>query len=321
MASNVFTVLLSMLFGIVMPKIETTSVVYSKIYQDEPRVPPGKQGFKAYPIKVEFAKKPGYSILINLRVKWARREDIGFYIFDEQNYQIWSKMLEAMARGKRDYESPYALVSLPRVRRGEFKFKPPFNGTYHIVLDNRYSVITSKSVIVEITEVWYEVPSGQIQKLETMKPLPPTPVEEETGLVSLQTKEYVERQLQTHDWKDVLRELDRAERAYNDGRMGDCCNNLRMALITLWIKIYETLEHKSCPIKPGKSVDISPLINSIITHGMPEDLAKDVGRIWSFISERAHIEKRGGVPPPESETRYGLQQTFATVEYLLQFAS
>jgi len=139
--------------------------------------------------------------------------------------------------------------------------------------------------------------------------------------ISLPLRIYIEQQLRKLGWTDVLRELDNALKAFEEGRTGDCCNNLRMGLITLMVKMYETLTKKSAPTPPGKTTDIRPLIRTLEQHGLSKDTGSNIRMTWSYVSERAHIEKRGGLPPSECETRYGLQMTFAAVEFLLRFYS
>jgi hypothetical protein len=139
-------------------------------------------------------------------------------------------------------------------------------------------------------------------------------------MLSVPNLVYVEQKLTSLGWREAYRELYRALVAFEDGRMPDCCNNLRMGLITVWIKVCENLEGKSMQVQVGKTVDMGPLNKCLKQHGLSEDSIGMIGRTWSYVSDRAHIEKRGGQAPPESEVRYGVQLTFATVEYLLKFA-
>jgi hypothetical protein len=130
---------------------------------------------------------------------------------------------------------------------------------------------------------------------------------------------YIKQKLVSLGWKNAWRELDRAIRAFEENRTADCCNNLRMGLITTLVKAYEHFEKQQAPTLPGKTTDITPLIKSLQKHKVPKDATSMIRQSWSYVSERAHIEKRGGIQPSRPETLYGLQVTFAAVEFILKF--
>jgi hypothetical protein len=129
---------------------------------------------------------------------------------------------------------------------------------------------------------------------------------------------YIEQKLISLGWRECWRELDKALEAFEDERISDCCNNLRMGLITIWIKVCEKLEGKPIDVQVGKTIDIKLLNKCLKEHGLPEDTVGMLDRTWSYVSERAHIEKRGGQAPSQFEVRYGIQLVFATIEYLLR---
>jgi len=135
--------------------------------------------------------------------------------------------------------------------------------------------------------------------------------------LSARVPDFIERTLEKLGWEDVLLELKNALRAFDENRLGDCCNNLRMGLATLLTKIYESLTGKPAPIKPGKSTDIPEILKVLKMYGLPEDAAATIRLTWSYTSERAHIEKRGGKQPSVEEVRYGIQLTFSAIEFLL----
>ena len=139
--------------------------------------------------------------------------------------------------------------------------------------------------------------------------------------ISLPSRVFIQQKLQELSWIDIARELDNALKAFEEGRTGDCCNNLRMGLITALVKIYELFERQQAPTPPGKTTDIGPLMNTLEQHGFSGDNCSMIRRTWSYVSERAHIEKRSGKLPQESETRYAIQTTFAAIEFLLRFLS
>ena len=140
-------------------------------------------------------------------------------------------------------------------------------------------------------------------------------------MLSVPNRVYVEQKLTSLRWREAWRELDRALEAFEDGRMPDCCNNLRMGLITAWIKVCEKLEGKPMPVQVGKTVDIGPLNKCLKEHGLPDDSIGMIGRTWSYVSDRSHIEKKGGQAPSELEVRYGIQLSFATIEHLLRLVT
>jgi len=127
--------------------------------------------------------------------------------------------------------------------------------------------------------------------------------------------------LLAHKWTEAQRELQRALKAYEDGRMSDCCHNLRKVLEIAWLRVYEILEKGQAPKKPGTAQDIGPLVNSLKKHGAQDDAVGIVRSVWAYVTERDHIEKRRGSAPAESETILGIQLVFSTLDYLLTFAS
>jgi len=135
--------------------------------------------------------------------------------------------------------------------------------------------------------------------------------------LSARVPDFIERTLEKLGWEDVLLELKNALRAFDENRLGDCCNNLRMGLATLLTKIYEYITSKPAPIKPGKSTDIYGILKNLETYGLPQHVRGMIASTWSYTSEMAHIEKRRGEQPSVEEVRYGIQLTFSAVEVLL----
>lgn len=131
---------------------------------------------------------------------------------------------------------------------------------------------------------------------------------------------YIKQKLISLGWEEAWKEFEHGLTAFEEGRMSDCCNNLRMGLIVVWKNICEKLEKSFMPVSPGKTVDIAPLKNCLRKHGFPDDIIGIMERSWSYVSERAHIEKRKEAPS-EYEVRFGIQLVFSTVEYLLRFVN
>lgn len=155
---------------------------------------------------------------------------------------------------------------------------------------------------------------GLLQKVEALE----VEGSQKTPTIEGTAYTFVLSKLESLEWKGAKRELDRSLGAFDDGRMADCSNNLRMGLMTILCNIYEALEGKSAPAQPGKTTDISTLARGLGEHGYAEDALGLIRQIWSFVSERAHIDKRSGQPPSEHDVNYGLQITFSAIEYLLR---
>ncbi len=130
---------------------------------------------------------------------------------------------------------------------------------------------------------------------------------------------YIKQRLDILGWKEILKELELAWSSFENNRTSDCCNNLRMSLIITLTKIYEKLERNKPSISPGKTPNPTELTKIFIKYGMKDDIRGLIHTIWSCTSERAHVEKRDGKQPSESETRMTFQMTFSILEYLLRF--
>lgn len=131
---------------------------------------------------------------------------------------------------------------------------------------------------------------------------------------------YIKKRLNDLGWSDAWKEFEHGLKAFKEERMPDCCNNLRMGLLLVWKNVCEKLEKKPMPVSPGKTVDITPLKACLKAHNFPDDAIGLIERSWSFVSERAHIEKRRE-SLPDYEVRFSLQLTFSVVEHLLRFLS
>ncbi len=59
--------------------------------------------------------------------------DINFYVFDQKGFDAW-----------RDGKSSRLYVNLGKVRQSTFQFVPDKSDTYYFVMDNGYSILTSK---------------------------------------------------------------------------------------------------------------------------------------------------------------------------------
>jgi len=128
---------------------------------------------------------------------------------------------------------------------------------------------------------------------------------------------YIKQRLLDLGWIDAWKEFEYSLDAFKEERLYDCCNNLRLGLLMVWIKVYEKLENKPMPISPGKSVNISPLIKLLRDRNFPEETIGLIERIHAYVAERSHPEKKK--IHSIDEVRFGIQLTFSAVEYLLSF--
>lgn len=160
-------------------------------------------------------------------------------------------------------------------------------------MDNVHSNITSKNVIVKTYWIWTDSP----------------------------LKNFIKNKLKEFNWTEVWKQLEDADVALEANRLIDCCNNLRTGLITLWLNVCSFLDKKDISIDAGKTPDIKLLTKKLREHGIPDYVVGMISRIWSFDSELAHAEKRGGKPPMPEEVIYAHTLTFATAGYLLSSIS
>jgi hypothetical protein len=107
----------------------------------------GQTGFVKYDIEVKEIKQE-HSICFFLKVLQPSGRtdlDIGFSLMDNENYERW-----------RIGQPSSAFTIVPRFNFGTVIFSPQVTGIYHAVLDNRYSILTVKEVMLNIYETWIE---------------------------------------------------------------------------------------------------------------------------------------------------------------------
>lgn len=128
----------------------------------------GQDGFARIPFEIQQIK-PQHTIcfMINVWQPSGRTDlDIGFSVMDEDNYEKW--LLK---------QPSSAYVIAPRFKFGTIAFMPQNVGRYYAVLDNRYSILTGKTVMFGIYETWTEekelivpIPQKADKKIEKPKP-------------------------------------------------------------------------------------------------------------------------------------------------------
>ena len=81
-------------------------------------------------------------IRIDIEVQVLSGNDINVYVMDEINFNLWSNSLDSQ-------------VYYQKILAGSFKAEATLGseGKYYVVLDNTYSLITSKSVYIKLIHV------------------------------------------------------------------------------------------------------------------------------------------------------------------------
>ncbi len=127
----------------------------------------GQQGFVIKALQVDQAQV-GHNFYVSINVQQLpnRVDDVQFYLLDAPNYAAWTRGLPSGA-----------LVRIPRIIAGTSLFVPSVPGPYYIILDNRHSTFTQKTVALAVTEFW-------LAQVEVKAPLPPPPEPAPAGKVS-----------------------------------------------------------------------------------------------------------------------------------------
>jgi hypothetical protein len=234
--------------------------------------------------------------VFDIRVEQTRKiiDDIIVIVFDTDNYRIWTSNMSAVAAGANKNLLPQPVsLSYAKVTNSLTVFAPPREDDYHLVLDNTHSNVTPKKVAIKVYWIWTGSPLTNIVKSTLMQ----------------------------RNWNEIWGQIENAIKAISETRTADACNNLRMGLITLLIKTCEILEKRKIEIDPGKTPDIGQFIDILKRHAVSEDITGMITRVWSFVSERTHIEKREGQQPLLDEVSYGYYLIIATFGYLLNINS
>ncbi|MHA1757509.1 MAG: hypothetical protein ACTSVV_12105, partial [Promethearchaeota archaeon] len=138
-------------------------------------------------------------------------------------------------------------------------------------------------------------------------------------IIPLETQSYINKKLSIMGWQDIINILNESINAFENENTGICCHNLRMALSTLLINIYEEIEGKDYPLESGKTPNIKHSLNTLHNKGLKDDLKGLISHIWSFVAERAHIEKSRGKKPNFYETKFCIKLVYSTIEFILKF--
>jgi HEPN domain-containing protein len=202
------------------------------------------------------------------------------------------------------------------IESGKFDFDTFCRSVYGYLIPDMHVSEFCNDITVKLTRFFDDKLEKSIQ--EATRIAPSRTKIFKLDIVPRYTLKFIETSLYSRKWTEAMRELARSEQAFEDGRTPDCCHNLRKALEIVWNNVYIELEGKEPPISQGSTQDIGPLVKVLRDRNIPEDSTKLVSRIWAYITERDHIEKRSGKAPSENETLYAFQLVFATIYYLLQ---
>ena len=233
-----------------------------------------------------------YIFQVNVEQKRQVLDDVGALIMDDDNFKVWEFRLKAIRAGARAAELPsYATFTSVKLSWGTLSFRPQSPGRYHIVLDNTHSTFTSKDVILNIYWVSSEW-SARRSVREAMNRL---------------------------NWTEVWRLFEQSEADLENGKLSNSCDNMRKALVVLWVKVCEALSKKPVTLEAGKSPDVGALKEKLSPYA-PDYAIGQLSHIWSMASELAHIEKGGGKEPPLNEVIYAFRLVYSSAAFLVSLA-
>lgn len=246
--------------------------------------------FADFPLKTE---RPDGVFLIEVEVvqQPGKLDDVGLIVLDEENWKLWKHNQQAIRAGATPtaLEKPTSFTTA-RLSQGTVAFTPPKAGSYYGVVDNTYSTWTSKVVDLRAYWMWFEDARFR----------------------------FIERALKARKWGGISTLIADAKAALESGRTADSCNALRMALIATWANVFEIVTGQKPPFEKGKTPDVGSLGSGLTQKGVSEDSVSVIKRIWSYVSELAHVEKAEARPPRVEDASFGFGLTIAAVLHLLR---
>jgi hypothetical protein len=230
-----------------------------------------------------------YILQIAVEQNRGNVDDIQCEIMDSDNFNIYKSNKVAIKAGASAFALPdYETISSSRVKWANLIFSPLQKRDYYLVLDNTYSTLTAKTVSLTISKHSFESRSQRVVR---------------EGLTKL-------------GWTEPQQLFQDAEENFTNGKLATSCDNLRKALVVIWIKVCETLTRKNISFDVSKTPDIGILKEKINPYS-PEYMIGLISQAWSLASELSHSEKRGGKEPPLSEAFYALSLVYNSAAYLL----
>ena len=244
---------------------------------------------KYWSLELQVRDVEGFYIFeVNVEQKRQVLDDVRVQVMDDDNFKVWGFRLNAIRAGARAAGLPsYVTFTSAKLSWGTLSFRPPSPGRYQIVVDNTHSTLTSKDVILKV--YWVSSEWGARRS-----------VREVTSRLG---------------WTEAWQLFEQSEADLENGKLSNSCDNMRKALVVLWIKVCEALSKKPVILEAGKSPDVGALKEKLGPYAPDYGIAQ-LSHIWSTASELAHIEKRGGKEPPLNEVIYAFRLVYSSAAFL-----
>ena len=123
--------------------------------------------------------------------------------------------------------------------------------------------------------------------------------------------------LQDLGWDQVRIELEKAVRSFEESKYSDACNNLRMSLMMFLKELYKLFTGQEAPTEKGKTPNIRDLLKPLESEGLEPETKGVITSTWSYLSEKAHIEKSGAEPLPD-DVVLGFRLTTSIMDFLMK---
>ncbi|WP_456330658.1 hypothetical protein [Archaeoglobus sp.] len=125
------------------------------------------------------------------------------------------------------------------------------------------------------------------------------------------------QELKSLGWNQVRAELEKAITSFEENKYSDTCNNLRMGLMLFLKELYESLTGEEAPVEKGKTPNIKDLLKPLEAKGLEPEMKGVITSVWSYLSEKAHIEK-SGTEPLQEDAVLGSRLAISIVDYLMK---
>lgn len=188
---------------------------------------------KYWSLKLQVSDVEGFYIFeVNVKQKRQVLDDVRVQVMDDDNFKAWEFRISAIQAGANAARLlSYVTFTSAKLSWGTLSFRPPSLGQYHIVVDNRHSTLTSKDGILKA----YWMPSEWLARRA---------VREATDRLG---------------WAEAWRLFEQSEVDLENGKLSNSCDNMRKALLVLWVGICEALSKRPVILDAGKSPDIGLL--------------------------------------------------------------
>lgn len=137
------------------------------LYSESLRLSPGATGYREFPFEVNRKGKVDDHFVFSIDVSQPSgrgRLDVGFFVMDGPNFHRWL-----------NNQATAAEVVVPRVVSSKLIFTPLSDGLYYALIENRFSIATSKDVSFEAVEKWWteeeiELVKKPVERREIKRP-------------------------------------------------------------------------------------------------------------------------------------------------------